>query len=117
METGQLNLKLKSFSQDFRPIDDQCECSTCKRYTRAYLHTIATVETVACNLITVHNVAYQLKLMRTLRQSIQEGTFVEFVYNFMDKMYPQKDYPVWAVEALKAVNLDLIDRGTPEISQ
>lgn len=105
---------MKTFAQDFNPIDDKCECSTCKRYTRAYLHTIATVETVACNLITVHNVAYQLKLMRTIRQNIKDGTFVEFVYDFMDKMYPQKDYPGWAVEALQAVNLDLIKRNTSE---
>ena len=99
---------MKIFSDDFRPIDDQCKCSTCLRYTRAYLHSIVTVETVACNLITIHNVSYQLHLMRTIRENIAKGTFVDFIFNFMDKMYPQKDYPSWAVEALKSVNVDLI---------
>jgi tRNA-guanine family transglycosylase len=105
-------LKLKSFAQDFRPIDENCECSTCRRYTRAYLHTIATVETVACNLITVHNVAYQLKLMRNIRENILKGTFVDFIFNFMDTMYPKKDFPVWATDALRVVNIDLYERGS-----
>lgn len=110
VDTGQLNLKLKTFAKDFRPIDESCECSTCKRYTRAYLHTIVTVETVACNLITIHNVAYQLRLMRNIRKHILEGTFVDFIYSFMDTMYPDKKYPEWAVDALRAVNVDLINR-------
>lgn len=58
--SGQLNLKSKIFSSDFRPIDDKCKCSTCKNYTRAYLHTLVTNETVACHLLSVHNVAYQV---------------------------------------------------------
>lgn len=105
-------MKLKSFAQDFQPIDEKCDCSTCQRYTRAYIHTLATIETVACNLITVHNVSYQLKLMRTIRENIKNGTFVEFIYTFMDKMYPLKNFPVWVVDALKAVNVDLNERTT-----
>lgn len=100
-------MKLKAFAQDFRPIDESCECSTCKRYTRAYLHTIASVEAVACNLISIHNVAYQLRLMRNIRESILKGAFVEFIHEFMDQMYPDKKFPNWAVDALKAVNVDL----------
>lgn len=114
VETGQLNLKLKSFAEDFRPIDEKCECSTCRRYSRAYLHSIATVETVACNLISIHNIAYQLRLMRTVRENIVAGTFVPFVRDFMDAMYPDKNYPTWAVDALKAVNLDLNEPLTRE---
>lgn len=54
--------------------------------------------------------AYQLRLMRNIRESIMNGTFVEFIFNFMDTMYPKKDFPVWATDALRAVNVDLIDR-------
>jgi len=110
VETGQMNLKQKAYANDFRPIDESCKCSTCTRYTRAYLHSIVTIEPVACNLITVHNVEYQLKLMRTIRGHIAKGTFVEFIYSFMDKMYPDKNFPSWVVESLKAVNVDLHDR-------
>jgi len=104
-------LKQKIYATDFRPVDESCDCSTCLRYTRAYLHSIATVETVACNLISIHNVAYQLKLMRTIRENIAQGTFVEFIYSFMDKIYPDKNFPTWATEALKAVNVDLYERN------
>lgn len=51
VETGQLNLKNRVFAKDFQPIDSKCQCSTCKRYTRAYLHSIGTVEPVSCNHI------------------------------------------------------------------
>jgi queuine tRNA-ribosyltransferase catalytic subunit len=112
VDSGQLNLRQKTYAKDFSRIDDKCECSTCQRYTRAYLHSIASIEAVACNLLTVHNVAYQLRLMRTIRENIAAGTFVQFIYNFMDTMYPDKKFPEWAVDALKAVGVDLKDRSS-----
>ncbi|XP_078686700.1 queuine tRNA-ribosyltransferase catalytic subunit 1-like [Branchiostoma floridae x Branchiostoma belcheri] len=112
--TGQLQLKNKQYARDFRPIDEDCRCSTCARYTRAYLHSIATQETVACHLVTVHNIAYQMNLMRTLRQSILEGRFPQFVQDFMDMMYPSKNYPEWVVQALSAVNIHL-QKGQPQV--
>lgn len=111
VETGQLNLKNRVFAKDFQPIDSKCQCSTCKRYTRAYLHSIATVEPVSCNLITVHNVAYQMRLMATIRENIAAGTFVQFIYDFMDTMYHNKKFPGWVVDALKDVGVDLHDRS------
>lgn len=104
---GQLNLKQKSYAKDFEPIDKECDCSTCKRYTRAYLHTIVTLETVACHLLTVHNIAYQLRLMQHIRESIEQQHFPEFVRNFMRSTYPSKEYPHWIVDALGAVNIHL----------
>ena len=62
--TGQLNLKSKIFATDFQPIDQNCSCSTCKNYTRAYLHTVVNTETVAGHLITIHNVAYQVIFLK-----------------------------------------------------
>jgi queuine tRNA-ribosyltransferase len=60
VDEGSLNLKLKKFAQDFSPIDEECDCSTCRRHTRAFLHSVVTVEPSACHLVTVHNVAYQV---------------------------------------------------------
>ncbi|XP_013382282.1 queuine tRNA-ribosyltransferase catalytic subunit 1-like [Lingula anatina] len=105
--TGLLNLKLEKFSRDFRPIDENCGCSTCSQYTRSYLHTIAGHKPVAAQLITVHNVKYQLNLMRGIRKSIMENTFPKFVQDFMSALFPSKDYPEWAVEALASVNVTL----------
>ena len=60
---GQLKLKEKRYKEDFRPVDENCVCKTCKTYTRAYLHTVVTTESVACSLLTLHNVAYQVSLV------------------------------------------------------
>ncbi|KAG1688229.1 Queuine tRNA-ribosyltransferase catalytic subunit 1 [Nymphon striatum] len=102
--TGQLNLKNKDFKTDFSPIDENCNCSTCKKYTRAYLHTIVTRETIACHLVTIHN----LSLMKKIQQSIKDKCLVEFIQNFMKGVYPKLDYPEWVVDALEAVNVKLL---------
>lgn len=59
---GQLKLKGAQFKLDMQPIDANCECSTCKTYTRSYLHHIVRKEEVAASLLTVHNVAFQVSL-------------------------------------------------------
>ncbi|XP_073994957.1 tRNA-guanine transglycosylase isoform X2 [Rhodnius prolixus] len=105
VDTGQINLKQKKYAKDYCPIQDDCECTTCRRYTRAYLHTIVTVETVACHLLTVHNVHYQMKLMRRMGESIKNQKFPEFVQDFMAKMYANREIPKWIKNALKAVNI------------
>ncbi|CAG0917085.1 unnamed protein product [Notodromas monacha] len=60
VDSGNLYLKHKRFAKDFSPIDPECECSTCKRHTRAFLHSVVTVEASACHLLSVHNIAYQV---------------------------------------------------------
>nr|CAD7453407.1 unnamed protein product [Timema tahoe] len=112
VNTGQLNLKRKMYMQDFEPIDSDCGCSTCKRYTKAYLHSIVTAETVGCHLLTVHNVAYQaskilLRLMKSIQESIKKQEFPEFVQKFMEVLYPDKKYPQWIVDSLASVNIEL----------
>lgn len=107
MRTGQLNLRQRSYAKEIKPIDENCDCSTCKTYTRAYLHYLVTSETVACHLLTVHNIAFQMRLMREIRDSICEQTFPQFVRNFMMELYPDQQYPQWIVDALRAVNMEL----------
>lgn len=58
--TGTLILHRPEFADDFQPIEKGCPCSTCKNYTRAYLHGIVENEPVSCSLLTIHNVAYQV---------------------------------------------------------
>ncbi|XP_060517767.1 queuine tRNA-ribosyltransferase catalytic subunit isoform X2 [Cylas formicarius] len=106
--TGQLNLKKKQYAKDFNPIDKDCSCTTCKNYTRAYLHGIAGDLPVACHLLTEHNVAFQMRLMKTMRDNILNGSFVSFVQNFMANLYPDRSYPSWIQDSLKAVNINLL---------
>ncbi|KAH3799419.1 hypothetical protein DPMN_153027 [Dreissena polymorpha] len=105
---GSLALKNKSFADDYQPIDAHCTCSTCRNYTRAYLHTVATNEAVASSLITVHNVAYQLDLMRSIQLSIKEDRFPAFVQKFFSIRHPDGHYPEWVIQALDKVNITLL---------
>ncbi|XP_049288465.1 queuine tRNA-ribosyltransferase catalytic subunit [Anopheles funestus] len=104
---GQINLKQRTFAKDMRPIEDECECSTCRTYTRAYLHHIVTVEPVACSIVSVHNVAFQLRLMSDMRDAIREDRFPEFVKLYMAVRFPDGSVPQWIREALAAVNVHL----------
>lgn len=89
------------------PIDKDCHCTTCQTYTRSYLHHIATIETVSCSLLSIHNVAFQLKLMGNIRESITKDEFPQFVKQFMKEHFDDKQVPKWIVEALNKVNITL----------
>uniref|UniRef100_A0A8D8RSH6 Queuine tRNA-ribosyltransferase catalytic subunit 1 n=1 Tax=Cacopsylla melanoneura TaxID=428564 RepID=A0A8D8RSH6_9HEMI len=106
---GQLQLRQSCYATDDRTIDKDCPCSTCKRYTRSYLHHIVTVEPSACHLLSVHNIAFQMRLMQEIRESIKSQTFPQYVKEYMKDAYPDENYPKWTVDALRAVNIDLID--------
>lgn len=105
---GSLQLKQKLYAKDFQPIDPDCQCPTCRRHSRAYLHALFKADTAAMHHITIHNISYQLTLMRSVRQSIIEQRFPEFVKAFMKRMFASREqYPSWAVEALQSVNIDV----------
>jgi len=106
--TGQLHLKSTQYATDFQPIDSNCLCRTCQNYTRAYIHSLIGKETVACHLITTHNIQYQMTLMESLRQSISENRFESYVQNFMLDMFPTKEYPQWTLNAFNSVNIKLL---------
>jgi len=104
---GQISLKNRKYKLDFEPVDKNCICSTCKTYTRAYLYQIVSTEAVSCNLLSVHNLTYQMQLMKGIRDSIKENKFPEFVQAFMLNMYLDQKYPQWCVDALRSVNIEL----------
>uniref|UniRef100_A0A8C5JU16 Queuine tRNA-ribosyltransferase catalytic subunit 1 n=1 Tax=Junco hyemalis TaxID=40217 RepID=A0A8C5JU16_JUNHY len=105
---GSLQLKNQQFAKDFRPIDADCGCPTCQRYSRAYLHALLRSNTAALHLLTLHNIAYQMKLMGSIRDSIVQQRFPEFVREFMDTMYGGRGGPpAWAREALESVGITL----------
>jgi queuine tRNA-ribosyltransferase len=105
---GTLNLKSAAYQFDYRPIEEDCNCMVCKNYTRAYLHTVAAKEQIGGQLITYHNIAYQMRLMDDLRNSIIDGTLDKFIANFFVQQYPKQNYPTWAEDALKKVNIHLV---------
>ncbi|CAF3463579.1 unnamed protein product [Fusarium graminearum] len=112
---GVLNMRNKKYAHDFSPVEEDCKCMVCKPtaeggmgVTRAFIHHNASKETVAAHLLTIHNVFYQLNLMRQIRESIIEDRFPTFVRQFFAWLYADKaEYPEWAVGALKGVGIDL----------
>uniref|UniRef100_A0A672ICF9 Queuine tRNA-ribosyltransferase catalytic subunit 1 n=1 Tax=Salarias fasciatus TaxID=181472 RepID=A0A672ICF9_SALFA len=105
---GSLQVKQKQYAKDLQPIDPDCQCPTCKRHSRAYLHALFKSDTAAMHHITIHNISYQLTLMRSVRQSIVDGRFPDFIRTFMKRLFPSRDqYPSWAVDALASVNVTL----------
>jgi queuine tRNA-ribosyltransferase len=84
---GKINIKNASWAKDFRPLDELCECSVCRRHTRAYLrHLHLTAEMLASILLTHHNLAFFLDTMRGVRQSIRSGDFPKFRREFTERL-------------------------------
>jgi len=76
---GRLVVRNAKYARDFGPLDPDCECYTCKHYTRAYIrHLIKADETFGIRLTTYHNLHFLLDLMRKVRQAIAEDRLLDF---------------------------------------
>ena len=108
---GSLNLKTKAFRGDFTPIEKDCKCSTCMNgVTRAYIHSLmVNKQSSGCHLLTVHNVAFQLNLMKDIRAAVKNDEYPKFVQQFLSDNFPggKSDYPNWAIDALADVEIIL----------
>lgn len=77
--TGVVRIKNETYKEDLSPLDGACLCETCRHYSRAYLrHLFMAGEPLALRLLTLHNVAFYLNLMRRIRTAIEEDRFEEF---------------------------------------
>lgn len=77
--TGRLNIKNTQYRLQDIPLDDQCDCFTCRRYSRAYLcHLYRAAELTSHRLLSIHNIRFLIRLMEQARAAITSGTFVSF---------------------------------------
>lgn len=84
---GKINIRNAKFARDAEPLDAECPCSVCRRYSKAYLrHLYQTGEMLAAILISHHNLAFFLDLMRKVRDSIKLGEFSRFRKEFLEKL-------------------------------
>ena len=84
---GKINIRNAKFAADSEPLDAECPCSVCRRYSKAYLrHLYQAKEMLAATLISHHNLAFFLDLMRQVRQAIKLGEFEKFRLEFHDKI-------------------------------
>lgn len=87
-QNGRINIMNAKFTTDFTPIDSECECYTCKNYTRAYVaHLFRAKEMLASTLSTIHNLHFIVKLVDDIRQSIIDEKFYEFKEEFLGRYY------------------------------
>ncbi len=80
---GKLGIKGSRFRNDPGPVSKECDCYTCKNFSRAYLrHLYVSKEILASRLNTIHNLHYYLGLMGDMRNAINEGSFDSFKRGF-----------------------------------
>jgi queuine tRNA-ribosyltransferase len=76
---GRVSIKRTEYREDSGPLDPECDCSTCRNYSRAYLrHLFATGELLSSRLNTVHNLHFYFQLMERARAAIRAGHWAEF---------------------------------------
>jgi queuine tRNA-ribosyltransferase len=85
---GTLRLRNARFREDTAPLDPECDCYTCRNYSRAYLHHLDKCnEILGAHLNTVHNLRYYQRLMAAMREAIETDRFGEFVADFYTKRH------------------------------
>lgn len=83
--TGVVKIRNAKYEFDTNPIDDQCSCSTCAQFSRAYLkHLLKSNEILGARLATVHNLHFFLNLMQQMREAIEQNRFAEFKGEFFE---------------------------------
>lgn len=76
---GRINIKKSEYKEDFSPLDPECDCYTCKNYTKAYLnHLIRMNEEFGKRLNSIHNIRFLIKIVEGARVAIQEDRFLEY---------------------------------------
>ncbi|MBB3867572.1 tRNA guanosine(34) transglycosylase Tgt [Geobacillus sp. NFOSA3] len=83
---GRVVIKNAQYARDFSPLDPNCDCYTCRNYTRAYIrHLIKCDETFGIRLTSYHNVYFLIKLMEQVRQAIREDRLGDFREEFFEQ--------------------------------
>lgn len=83
---GRLVVKNAQYARDFRPLDEHCDCYTCRNYSRAYLrHLFKADEMFGLRLASIHNVHFLLNLMKQVRENIMNDSLLEFREDFFER--------------------------------
>lgn len=83
---GDVKIKNAFYKHDMKPLDEDCDCYTCKNFTRSYLHHLFKVgEILGSRLNTIHNLHYYQVLMQDMRKAIEDKTFEAFTKDFHQK--------------------------------
>ena len=83
---GRINIKKQIYKEDFSPLDENCDCETCKNYTKAYLnHLFRANEGLGNRLLSIHNLRFLIKLVEGARLAIKENRYLEYKEEILKK--------------------------------
>ena len=83
---GRVNIKNAKYERDWEPLDSECDCYTCRNYSKAYLrHLYKADEMLSAMLLSNHNLYFLVNLMKNIRTEIEEDRFLEYKKEFYDK--------------------------------
>ena len=84
---GRLNLRNARFARDARPLDAECECPACSRFSRAYIrHLINQQELLGLRLLSLHNLRFLLELTANARAAIEQGRLAQYKSNALQRL-------------------------------
>jgi queuine tRNA-ribosyltransferase len=94
---GRLNLKNARFARDPRPLDEDCDCAACRRFSRAYIrHLVNQQEILGPRLLTLHNLRYLLRLTAGARAAIERGELASFKADVVARLAQEPAEPAWS---------------------
>jgi len=95
-EGGRLNLRNARFARDPAPLDENCACPACTRFSRAYLrHLVNQQELLGHRLLTLHNLRFVLDLVAGARAAIERGEFQSYKDAALARLQPAPEVPNW----------------------
>ena len=84
--TGKVVVRNATYERDWGPLDKECDCYTCKNYSRAYIrHLVKANEILGVRLLSIHNLRFLTKLMERVRIEIEEDNLLNFKKDFYKK--------------------------------
>ncbi len=83
---GRVNIKNAQYERDWEPLDPECDCYTCRNYSKAYLrHLFKSGEMLSSMLLSNHNLHFLINMMKNIRKAIEEDRFLEYKRDFYEK--------------------------------
>lgn len=88
---GKINFNNAKYKEDLGPVEEGCDCYTCRNYSRAYIrHLITTDEMLGGRLLSIHNIRYLVKLVEEIREAIKNDSFDNYKKEFINKYESKK---------------------------
>lgn len=89
---GKVNIQNEKYTYDSRPIDPECQCPTCRRYSRGYIrHLFKAREALGMRLTVMHNLYFYNELMQKIRDALDEGRYEEFYRTYRFKLAERRE--------------------------